>query len=309
MERLRKYLQLEWLQAPLNRDDNRFRIAVLDSGISMHPDLREQIVGYYDFTGDGKGILDVYGHGTHIAGIISGKGYMSENRILGIDPGTELISLRILDEFGNGRIESMRDAMKWICDNYKIQGIRIINLSVYLNTASDIRLQKEICDMLQKLAAEDVIIIAAAGNGEDAHIDGLAAMPEVITVGCYNEQCTKDGKGCCQDYSGIGFCKEAGCKPDLVAPGYDILSCDFDYAKTGSYYCKKNGTSMSTAVVAGAVSLLLRYYPMLSRKDICHLIRTACRDLHCDARIQGNGMLDVSAILKGAEKLYKAGSG
>lgn len=306
MERLRNFFQLEQLKAPANRDDNRFRIAVLDSGISMHPDLREQIVGFYDFTGDGKGILDTYGHGTHIAGIISGKGYMSENRNLGIDPGTELISLRILDEFGNGRIESMRDAMKWICENYEEHRIRIINLSVYLNTAADTALQKEICDMLKKLAKEDMVIIAAAGNGADAHIEGLAAMPEVITVGCFNEECRADGKGCCQDYSGFGFCIDSGCKPDLVAPGYDILSCDYSYAKTGSFYCKKNGTSMSTAVVTGAVSLLLHRFPQLHHDEIYHLLRNSCRDLKSDNRIQGSGMLDINRLLKDAELTMRA---
>lgn len=306
MEWLRNYFGLEKMKAPFHIEDNRFRVAVLDSGISMHPDLREQIVGFYDFTGDGKGILDTYGHGTHIAGIISGKGYMSENRIRGIDPGSELISLRILDEFGNGRIEYLHRALDWICQNHKQYRIRIINLSVYLNSAADADLQREIVDILKKMVREDLIIIAAAGNGADAYIDGLAAMPEVITVGCYNEYCGADGKGCCQDYSGFGFCKESGCKPDLVAPGYEILSCDYSYGKTGSYYCKKNGTSMSTAVVSGAVSLLLHHYPKLTHDEVYYLLRDSCRDLQKDNRIQGCGMLDISQLLEDAELTLKA---
>ena len=305
MDRLHNYFKLDELNVPVSIEDNKYRIAVLDSGISMHPDLREQLVGFYNFTKDGKGILDSYGHGTHIAGIISGKGYMSEERIQGIDPGAELISLRILDEFGNGKIEDMRDAMEWICQNHSEHRIKIINLSIYLNTEADSGLQNEISAMIKQLASDNIIILAAAGNGANARIDGLAAMPEVITVGCFNENCLADSKGCCQNYSGYGFSEGAICKPDLAAPGYEILSCDYNYAKTGSYYCKKNGTSMSTAVVTGAVSLLYHYYPELNHNQISKLLHDSCRDLNADPSIQGRGMLDIQKLLKNAELLIK----
>lgn len=80
-------------------------IAVLDSGIYPHPDFNSpdnRIRVFRDFVNYRETPYDDNGHGTHIAGIISGNGYLSKGRYMGMAPKSHLIILKILDHHGNG---------------------------------------------------------------------------------------------------------------------------------------------------------------------------------------------------------------
>ncbi len=42
-------------------------VAVLDSGVASHPDLKDRVIAFRDFTGGrGNGYYDNNGHGTHV---------------------------------------------------------------------------------------------------------------------------------------------------------------------------------------------------------------------------------------------------
>src|SRR5215469_14347292 len=89
-------------------------VAVIDSGINdSHPDLWDsahtysRVVYHQDFTGtpttNSSGAnYDLYGHGTHVAGIIGGNGSLSGGQYEGVAPGVTLIDLRALDANGSG---------------------------------------------------------------------------------------------------------------------------------------------------------------------------------------------------------------
>ena len=64
-------------------------IAVLDSGIYPHPDFMNhgsRITAFRDFVNHRQTPYDDNGHGTHIAGIIAGSGYLSEGKYMGMAP-------------------------------------------------------------------------------------------------------------------------------------------------------------------------------------------------------------------------------
>ena len=66
-------------------------IAVLDTGISRHPDLDGRVAGFRDFTSDHRECRDDSGHGTHVAGILAGNGRASSGAYAGMAPQTMLL--------------------------------------------------------------------------------------------------------------------------------------------------------------------------------------------------------------------------
>ena len=89
-------------------DGSGVGVAVIDSGIYQHPALRSRsyqsrVVYSQDFTGLGS--ADLYGHGTHVAGIVAGNvrgddddAWTSSQADMGIAPNAQLIDLRVLDQ-------------------------------------------------------------------------------------------------------------------------------------------------------------------------------------------------------------------
>ena len=94
--------------AALGKVDGRgIGVAIIDSGIANHPALNGRVVVNVDFTDPrGKG-ADLYGHGTHIAGIIAARSFArtAEGAESGMAPAAHLINLKVLDAQGSGNGE------------------------------------------------------------------------------------------------------------------------------------------------------------------------------------------------------------
>jgi subtilisin family serine protease len=97
----------------LGYDGSGIGVAVIDSGINdSHADFTNsgnvsRVVYHQDFTGTTtyqgtKQVWDLYGHGTHVAGIIGGAGKKSGGRFAGVAPNVNLVDLRVLDGNGSG---------------------------------------------------------------------------------------------------------------------------------------------------------------------------------------------------------------
>lgn len=78
-------------------------VAILDTGIALHPDFDNRIIYFKDFINEEEMLYDDNGHGTHIAGIVGGSGKLSKGIYSGIAPKCNLIPLKILDKWGERR--------------------------------------------------------------------------------------------------------------------------------------------------------------------------------------------------------------
>ena len=232
-------------------------VAVLDTGIAVHPDLRGKVVMFQDCVNHRQGMYDDSGHGTHVGGIIAGDGRMSRGRFQGIAPEVRLVVIKILDAKGEGSVEQILDGIWWLQKNHRRYGIRVVNISV--GARQDLEPGKEECliHAVEELWNQGLVVVVSAGNygpGEDS-----IAVPgnsrKVITVGALEEPGMKNR------CSGSGPTDQCIVKPELVAPGYQILSCNSRYPMNKNPYIRKSGTSMATAVVSGAAALFLSKYP------------------------------------------------
>ena len=275
---------------------------ILDSGAMPHPDIADRFKLFMDFTEKRRiASYDDCGHGTHINGILAGNGRLSGGRLHGIAPATELINIKILNHKGEGNADSMLYALQWVMHHRKEYDIRILNLSVAVYRMEDEKKLRELSDMLEKLCERGVLVITAAGNRgpEPGTISGLAAGARVLTVGCHDYG-YKDAKGrSCETHSGRGFPGAEIGKPDLVAPGTDILSCSYSYGRRRNIlwdYSSKTGTSMAVPIVSGAAALLLEKYPGMSSYMLKKKLQESTTDLHEKRNKQGYGMLNLEKM-------------
>jgi serine protease AprX len=105
------------------------------------------------------------------------------------------------------------------------------------------------------------------------------------------------------DYSGRGPTASCICKPDLVAPGSNIVSCSSLTRKGGNLYTRKSGTSMATPIVSGAIALLLEKEPELTNRDVKLRLLDSCDDCGMSKNQQGHGRLNVGKLLNAPKNL------
>src|SRR5437773_2833373 len=99
-------------------------VALMDTGVAEHPDLDGSVIARVDFVGDGATLLDPSGHGTFVAGLIAAHG----RTFKGVAPDAKLVSLRVLDQNGNGTMHSVLAAFDWLLHNRTTMRIKVLNL-------------------------------------------------------------------------------------------------------------------------------------------------------------------------------------
>ncbi len=290
MNRAAKILQAEeaWNKGIWGQD---ITAAILDTGIAAgHPDYRERVAGFYDFINHRAGAYDDYGHGTHVTGILAGSGRMN-SAYCGIAPKANIVHLKILDRYGNGKREDVIAGIRWVLANRQKFRIRILNISVGTVREGD-KKDEELVKAVEEAWDAGIIVVVAAGNmGPQAQtITAPGNSRKVITVGSSDERRPV--------YSGRGPTRSCVCKPDIVAPGTDIVSCSHMFLQKKGFYCRKSGTSMATPMVSGAVALLLSKEPWLSNVEVKMRLRESAMDLGLEHNRQGWGLLNIPAFLQ-----------
>lgn len=300
MKRVHEILNLKNFNGIRNNPAD-FSIAILDSGTSRHPDVVQRIIAFKDMVQNRNIMYDDYGHGTHIAGILCGR----ENREMGfyggIVPNGKLVVVKILNENGKGELANLLKALKWILDYHTIYKIRIVNISIGLDgkTADN----EELFLLLKELYHHNIMVVAAAGNsGPSAmSISKIGISNHVLAVGCHD---LGNNASVCEVHSARGPSGYGIIKPDIVAPGSDILSCDAKFNKGKRFsYTRKSGTSMSAAVASGCGALMLLANPKLQAEDLFSIFHNCAIDLKEPQNKQGWGFLNLQRMVDEAIRM------
>lgn len=291
-------------------------VAVLDTGICpVHPDFAEKkkrIVAFVDMVNGRTNVYDDNGHGTHVFGILGGDGTASDGIYTGVAPRCNMIGVKVLNHKGNGNVADVLRGLAWVIENKDRYHIRIVNISVGTTSKEPASEDSVLVRAVNEVWDAGIIVVAAAGNGGPGpkSIGSPGISRKVITVGASDDDIMVDLFGShSKDYSGRGPTGACIKKPDIVAPGSNIVSCSlirrtFGIGLSGNssgsrYYTTKSGTSMATPMVSGAISLLLGKYPEMSSREIKIRLKNSAEDLGLSHQKQGWGLLNIETLLKG----------
>lgn len=257
-------------------------IAFLDTGICNIYDFQNRILYFGDFINKKRTPYDDNGHGCHVAGISSGNG-----KYRGIAPESNIVMLKTLNNEGKGNAADVLMGIKWIEENYKRYNIRIVNMSI--GTGAETK-NDPLVAAVERLWELGIVVVTAAGNNgpRPCSISSPGTSRKVITVGTSDEENDKNG-----NFSGRGPTREHIIKPDIIAPGNNIYSC-----QCNGEYRGLSGTSMSTPIVSGALALLLEKYPHMSPDDAKYMLKLSATNLNYPANRQGWGLLNIKKLLE-----------
>jgi len=183
-------------------------VAILDSGLRAAQDQLQNsagtasrilYLGNFVTTQNQKTTNDLYGHGTHVAGIIGSDGSRSIGAnftywIRGIAPNANLISLRVLDSTGSGQDSWVISAIQTAIQLKSQYNIRVMNLSLGRPVTGPCA-QDPLCQAIQQAWNAGIVVVVAAGNdgrNNSAGTKGYGTIsapgnsPYAITVGAVN---------------------------------------------------------------------------------------------------------------------------
>ena len=301
-------------------------VAVIDSGISAHSAIGSRVVARVNLVSNEPGITgDLFGHGTHVAGMIGGAG-SAASRVTpaysgGSAPAVRFIDIRVLGRTGIGYTSDVLAGIEWAIANRTKYGIRIINLSLG-HPVAEPAATDPLCIAVERAVRSGIVVVTSAGNygltstGAPV-LGGITSpgnSPAAITVGAIDTNGTADrSDDRVAPYSSRGPTRfDFAVKPDVVAPGTRIVSLE----ASGSYlastypqwhvagagnngYFRLSGTSMATGVVSGGVALLLNAEPSLTPAQVKIALQTGARFIPSAGMIAGGtGSVDFAQSLK-----------
>jgi subtilisin family serine protease len=325
--------------------------------LELQPPLRHR-----DFTADDRdedaseleALVDQCGLGTHIAGIIGGELAASDgftirakvNRqddsgdsksetmdlpaIRGMAPKCKLVSLKVLNDFGQGLASQIIRALRWVIEvNRQADQLLIHGVSLALGYPYEHKLyacgQSPLCIEVERLVKSGVVAVTAAGNNGFGTLQAVSGMQEsgfaltiadpgnaelAITVGStHRENPMPYG---ISYFSSKGPTMDGRMKPDLVAPGERIISCASGRLTQGSGwdrsdnsevpiapYSEDTGTSAAEAHVSGVAAALLSVRRALIGRpeEVKRLLLATATDLKRWQFVQGRGLVNLHKAL------------
>jgi subtilisin family serine protease len=245
-------------------------VAIMDSGMELsHPELAPGLWtnaveaagrpradddrnGYtddirgWDFVEDDGMPQDLFGHGTHVAGIIGAR--IDDGRgVVGVAPLTTLLPIRTLDRYGVGEVD---DAIRSYAYAARA-GAKVLNASLGGTRGS--------LTERDALRASGLLVVAASGNGgPDFRGDDLDRYPnfpcayELENVVCVAATDSQDALAPFSDFGARTV--------DIAAPGTSVQST----FRSPEWYRFADGSSMAAPHMSGAAALLWAKNPTLT---------------------------------------------
>ncbi|MGV9914515.1 S8 family serine peptidase [Streptomyces tendae] len=275
-------------------------VAVLDTGVDAeHPDLAGRITAEQSFV-PGESTVDRNGHGTHVASTVAGSGAASGGKEKGVAPGARLHIGKVLSDDGGGQDSWIIAGMEWAARD---QHAKVVSMSLGGSpTDGTDPLSTAVNNLSEETGA--LFTVAAGNSGPDAYsVSAPGAADAALTVGAV------DGTDTPADFSSRGpRVGDAGVKPELTAPGVDILAARSQYASEGSgAYQTLSGTSMATPHVAGAAALLAAEHPDWTGRRIKDALVSTAKATPASGPFEGGtGRVDVPATA--AATVFATGS-
>jgi serine protease AprX len=292
-------------------------VAVIDSGINPNGDLYTNMgvnrqVANIRFNNDyNQTTFDGYGHGTHVSSIIGGDGSDSSGKYIGVAPMVNIINVKVSNDDGSAMMNNVVAGLQWVLDHKNAYNIRVVNLSLNSSMAESYN-TSPLDAAVEILWFNGVVVVTSAGNKGSLAIYPPANDPFVITVGAVDDKGTAPlNDDTLASFSAYGNAENGAVKPDLVAPGANIigrlvnqnmgLAGAHPANKVGSQYFRMSGTSMAAPMVSGAAALLLQHEPGLTPDQVKYRLMATANTSWAgySATTAGAGYLDVLAAFNG----------
>ncbi|MHB8587013.1 MAG: S8 family peptidase [Thermoplasmatota archaeon] len=265
LDQMQYSLRDPWLERPAGRG---VRVAIIDTGIDpTHPDLAGSVVAWHDFVNGQTTPYDDNGHGTHVAGILAGRGHLELDPLsgyfltgeTGVAPGADLIIAKAMNAQGLGTDTDVANAIRWCLDpdgdGNPADGASVISLSLGFADGGASSADSPVTQAIGDAVRDGAVVVVAAGNDGSNHVSALAEMPGVLVVGA------TDPTGAVASYSNYGA------QVDVVAPGQIVSAYPDGLDAHGMFtdgYVGMAGTSMAVPLVAGTVALMMEADPSLA---------------------------------------------
>ncbi|MFM9590851.1 S8 family serine peptidase [Streptomyces scabiei] len=275
-------------------DGKGVKVAVLDTGIDAgHPDLKDRIEAVKNFSASAD-TVDRAGHGTHVASTIAGSGAASPSgaTYAGVAPGARLLVGKVLDDSGEGDDSGVIAGMQWAV----AQGAEVVNMSLGgTDTPGIDPVEQAVNDLSARSGALFVIAAGNDGPGEGT-IGSPGSAAAALTVGAV------DRRDAIAEFSSRGPTADGFLKPDVTAPGVDIVAAEAAEGDMGDPaadgYVSLSGTSMATPHVAGAAAILAQEHPDWTGPQIKAALTASAKPTDAtSAYTQGTGRVDVARAI------------
>jgi len=290
-------------------------VAIVDSGVNPNGDLyttmgvNRQIADVRFNSDYNQSTSDGYGHGTHVASIVGGDGSESGGKFIGVAPMVNIVNVKVSNDDGSARMRDVVAGLQWILENKDVYNIRVVNLSLNSSVAESYH-TSPLDAAVEILWFNKIVVVASAGNRGSGAVYPPANDPFIITVGATDDK----GTGSISDdvvapFSASGQTSDGFTKPDLVAPGTNIvarlvnqnmgLAAAHPTHKVRDQYFRMSGTSMAAPMVSASIALLLQDEPTLTPDQVKYRLMTTANKSwagYTTAR-SGAGYLDVYAAV------------